>query len=233
MEDSSKKSWNEQLKEWVEGSGKSITQISQNIGIPRSTLGDYMNGKTKEINNDLRRQQLYNLTNLECFKESYTPNISKAQPKSVKILTRPPRRRQPQESGLESKTHKQDVLSELKQVQSEILDIITDKYAGKATGLQKLKSHLLKAQKYQPTIEQRVEGIMELFDVLAEEVSYFRIADERERQQLVEKLKKEPGSFSYVNQIVNILYHGKSIDDWLLLNEPPHRIKKILKEREK
>lgn len=110
------------------------------------------------------------------------------------------------------------------------LEKLAEELALKLTGSQKLKSGLLKIQIYQPSAQQRVDAIMELLDVLSEEVDYFRSASEEEKKILVERLQKEPESFGYVSQILNIIYSGKNINSWMLMTQPPSKLKRIIQQ---
>ena len=73
---------------------------------------------------------------------------------------------------------------------------------------------------------------MELLDVLGEEVDYFRTASAEEKMVLIERLQSEPESFSYATQMLNVIYSGKKIDSWMLMAQPPSRIKRLTKKGE-
>lgn len=204
--------WNQQLSEWFSKSGKTITQINQETGIPKSTLGDYIHGKSKHLDriSPDRLKILHNLTGLTCF-EYTSPKIEMSEPE---------------------KLTKGDMggISEIAKRGKDAIDRIVEKTTSELSGIQKLEEGLLKAQQYEPTTQQRADAIMELLDVLSEEIDYFRTAPEEEVKVLSQRLQEEPESFGYVSQILNILYSGKKLDSWMLLSQPPSKIKKITKK---
>jgi len=95
------------------------------------------------------------------------------------------------------------------------------------SGMQKLEKGLLQAQRYRPSAQQRTDAIMELLDVLSEEVDYFRTASEDEKRVLVKRLQREPESFGYVSQMLNVIYKGQKLDSWMLMAQPPSRLKRL------
>lgn len=63
------KTWNEQFADWCKNSGKNVIELSREIGIPDSTLYDYIHGNSANLNkvSAERRAILYKLTGLGCF----------------------------------------------------------------------------------------------------------------------------------------------------------------------
>lgn len=231
------KTWNQQLSEWYKDSGKSISQIVAECGIPQKSISEYINGTRTNLDRISleRKDVLYKLTGLECFKVK-SPQIEMSEPKEVdeklptnqygklkefeQVLT------QPDLGSILGKT-----FSEIIQPVKEGLNKIIEQATSDLTGEQKLKTGLLKAQLYRPTTEQRTNAIMELLDILSEEIDYFRTAPDKEKQVLVERLQKEPESFGYITQMLNIIYGGKKLDSWMLMAQPPSKLKKIMRNK--
>lgn len=210
--------WNEQLAAWFSAIGKSIGEISRESGIPRTSFKDYVRGRVKDLDR-LSYQRiglLYRLTGLKCF-EHIGARIPIPEPTSEVPETRGYIR----EIEATGRTLKQRVDQLVEQAITEC-DL---------TGRERLEAGLLKARRYSPSPEQRVDAILELLDVLSEEVDYFRTAPDSEVDVLVGRLKKEPESFGYVTQMLNVIYSGKGRDNWMLLMQPPSKTKKILMRR--
>ncbi len=222
MEAEEQKTWNEQFAEWCRNSGKNLMQISQEIGIPYNTLFNYKNRDVTNIDkiNPERRDILYKATGLECFK--YAPRIEMPEPKKYQEPT---------------------YIGKLRSIGSEILsatrkgrdgiDKVVEEAISQIPGREKLEAGLLKAQRYNPDAKHRVDAIMEIIDILAEEVDYFRTAPNGDKAILVERLKNEPESFGYVSQMLNILYKGEGVDKWMLMAQPPSKIKRIIRGESK
>ncbi len=222
MESEEQKTWNQQFAEWCRNSGKNLMQISQEIGIPYNTLFNYKNADVKNVDkiSPGRRDILYKTTGLECFK--CTQRIEILEPKKYK-----------------EPTH----VRKLKSIGSEILDAarkgkesidrVVEEAISKIPGREKLEAGLLKAQRYNPDAKQRADAIMEILDILAEEVDYFRTAHNGDKGILIERLKKEPESFGYVSQMLNILYKGEGVDKWMLMAQPPSKIKRVIRGESK
>jgi hypothetical protein len=229
-EDSEDMTWNEQLRTWLRDSGKSKAQLHRESGIPSSTLSDYTSGKVVnlEMVSPERRRILYEATKLECFKYQ-GPRINmprsggpKEEGHETEVGVREP-------SGEEYLVIMGKVIADIVRNGREGIDRLVEEASSELTGNQKLNSGILKAQRYDPTLIERTDAIMELFDVLSEEVSYFRTATDKERKVLIDRIQKEPESFGYVQQMFNIFYSGKQIDSWMTMAEPPSKIKKILR----
>jgi|TARA_B100001971_G_scaffold144685_1_gene133844 hypothetical protein len=225
------KTWNQQLAEWYKifrNGGKCMNDIKKITNIPRSTFGDYIHGRSKNINNmsQDRRKALYELTKLECF-EYEGPKIQMLKPKDKIPGKYPPIpiKNLEKEQG---EYGDMKILNIAKQGKKNI-DQIVNQITSQLTGREKLETGLLKSQQYKPNAQQRTDAIMELLDVLSEEVDYFRTASDDEKNVLIKKLQKEPESFGYVTQMLNIIYSGKKIDSWMLMAQPPSKIKKIKK----
>ena len=64
------KTWNSQLAEWYHRSDKTMRQIQDESGIPLDSFKDYVGGRVTRLDKISlkRRQELYKLTGLECFK---------------------------------------------------------------------------------------------------------------------------------------------------------------------
>jgi hypothetical protein len=96
-------------------------------------------------------------------------------------------------------------------------------------GLLKLKAGLMKTQRYHPDARERSDAIIELIETLGNEVDYFRTAREDERQILNKKLRENSDSLGYATQMLNVIYSGKGIDSWMLMSQPPARVRKMMK----
>lgn len=213
------KPWNQQLKDWIKDSGKSQTQLSFELGIPRSTLRGYINGIcTLKLIKPENLMKLYEVTGLECFKYS-TPTISMEAPKDISADDS--KKDTESDFGKELSTQ---IRKGKEGIEKAINDILSNIPGGK-----KLELGLLKAQLYNPSVAQRVDAIMQLLEVLSEEIDYFRSASSEEKKILVERLQSDPQNYSYVHQMLNVIYQGKQLDAWMLLAQPPSKIKKILK----
>ena len=225
-QESTPKTWHEQLKDWYKNSGKFVGQISRETGIPRSTFGDYITGKPKDLSRmpQERINLLYNLTGLDCFKYE---EIKIEMPYSSNNLTESPQKTQttPYKSVDPNKS-----ISDLIKQGKEGIERLVEQTLSNIPGIEKLKSGVLKAQLYNPSAKQRAEAIMELLDILAEEVDYFRTADGTDRDILIKNLQRNPESFGYVTQMLNVIYSGKKIDSWMLMSQPPSKIKKLNKK---
>ncbi|VVB77857.1 Uncharacterised protein [uncultured archaeon] len=205
------KNWNEELRDWYKKGERSMEQISRETGIPRPTLRDYIAGAITDLDrvSGERRMQLYNLTGLEFFK------VEEGYEKKPNLV--PGRKKKRSKIVIENKnTRKKESII----IQNNL------------TGIQKLEAGLLKCQEYKPSYEKRADAVMELLDVLAEEIDYYRSASSNERSVLVDRLKKDPESFSYVTQILNVIYQGKQMDAWMMMIEAPSKIKRIRRERQ-
>ena len=83
--------WNQQFAKWFNDGGKSLKETSKKIGIPRSTLGDYIHGRITDLGKMTpeRRNALYSLTKLECFKQGQ-PRIEMSEPGPSRTLVKKP-----------------------------------------------------------------------------------------------------------------------------------------------
>jgi len=223
MTETDRKSWNKELEKWFTDSGQTILQLSEKSGIPRGTLGDYIKGRIINLDKILpeRRKSLYELTGLEVF---YHEGVQIAFPKT----SQEPTFRSAGDDEISRRTGAR-LEAYARQAKKGIDDLL-----GEATsnfpGLQKLNAGLLKSQRYSPTAQQRAEGIMELLDVLAEEIDYFRTSTSEEKKALVDRLQRDPESFGYISQMLNVIYSGKGLDNWMLLSQPPSKIKRATKK---
>jgi hypothetical protein len=230
--------WNEQLHEWYKNSGKSPKEILNETGIPKSTFRDYVSGRTSDLNKIApeRLKTLYDLTGLVCFKKE-TPNIPMPEAEKVeksylnekKVLNEFSEALQESQYQSDQAFYKLlgDTVKDMMSTGKEGLDKILDDFSSKLSGGEKFQAGLLKSQRYQPSPTDRADAIMELLDVLSEEVDYFRTAPEKEKKILVERLQKDPESFGYASQMLSIIYSGKKLDSWMLMAQPPSKIKKI------
>ncbi|MBU0760299.1 MAG: helix-turn-helix domain-containing protein [Nanoarchaeota archaeon] len=211
-------SWNERLRRLQINSGKSIGQLARETGIPRSTLGDYVHGKITDLNriSPERLDALYELTNDECFKYERT---------KIEMPERTP------QSPEDFETMTGKILSNIMNEGKSGIDNLMEQFTEQMTGGQKLEAGLLKAQRYRPTPEQRAGAIMELLDVLSEEVDYFRTAPKVEKDVLVKRLQENPESFGYATQMLGIIYSGKSLDTWMLMAQPPSRLRNLRRDK--
>ncbi len=221
MTEEASKTWNEQLADWCKNSGKNISELAREAGINPDTFKEYVSGRrVKNIGgiNPEKRDALYKLTGLEFFKYQGA-RIEISSPKPYQEVNKQ------EEASLGS------VISELARKGKESIDKIVEQTSSELRGNQKLEQGLLKAQQQKPTAEKRTEAIIELLDVLAEEVDYFRTAPAYEKKLLTERLQKEPESFGYITQMLNIIYNGKQIDSWMLMAQPPSKIKRLREQR--
>ena len=169
MEEESK-TWNQQLAEWYHNSGKTISQISAEAGITRGTFSNYINSYIRHLSrvSPEKRRILYKLTGLECFKDEYQ-KIEMSKPKKYQEPS-------PIEQS-ELKILTSEVLEHAKKGK-ESIDSVVEQTTSHLPGREKLELGLLKAQRYAPTAQQRTNAIMELMDILAEEIDYFRTASD-------------------------------------------------------
>jgi len=215
--------WNAQLKQWCESQGKRLSDIAKEIGMPRQSLHNYAEGVSTEIDriSGERRMQLYAATGIEAFKVEggYTP-------KPTLIPGNRKGKKRTQRIVDTSRAHGriEDTSRTYEKVDPSVV-------RDGLTGIQKLEAGLLQFQQYRPSPEKRAEAVLELIDVLAEEVDYYRSASAEERRVLVERLKQNPESFGYATQILNVLYQGKQIDSWMMMAQPPSKIRRIRGER--
>jgi hypothetical protein len=202
-----------------------MTQIEEQTGIPRSTFGDYVRGRISDLDRIApgRLKVLYDLTGLDCFKYE-VPKIEMLEPGRKPEYASRSREKAEEYVKADAKE-----LSEIARQGKARIDKVVEKIAEQLRGGQRLGAGLLKYQQYKPSVHQRTEAIMELLDVLGEEVDYFRTAPENEKKVLVDRLQSEPESFGYVTQMLNIIYSGKKIDSWMLMAQPPSKIKKLTK----
>jgi len=221
MEDSNQ-DWNSELANWHRKSGKTISAIAREGGIPKTSFSEYLSGKVKDLGklSEERKDALYKLTGLECFKTSYPAiNLNKINGTEV-----------PQNNG-KGYSPKNDTYSpgesmgEIVNSSKKGIENIVEKATSGLSGIQKLRAGLLKSQQY--GANERADAIMELLDILSEEVDYFRTAKENEKDILNSKLKENPESFGYVSQMLNIIYQGKKLDSWMLMAQPPSRMKRL------
>ena len=227
MTEESRKDWNKQLEEWFTASGKTIPQLSNESGIPRGTLGDYISGRITTLDkiSPDRRKTLYELTGLEVF---YIKGVQIEFPKTSSEKSQGPTSRRVDDAELSRRVGAR--LDVYARQAKEGIDALVGEATTNLTGLQKLDAGALKSQRYSPTVKQRTEGVMELLDVLAEEIDYFRTATSEEKKVLVDRLQRDPESFGYISQMLNVIYSGKGLDNWMLLSQPPSKIKRATKK---
>jgi len=203
----------EQLRQWyhTQGSTKERGKVVKAAGIPMATWQDYVSGtiNLENITAD-RKRLLYQMTGLECFRQ-----------KGQSIETS-------QATSETSSSNQQ--LSEVAKYGKQQIDKVVLAATSQLSGIQKLEAGLLQAQQYQPSAQQRTDAIMELLDILASEVDYFRTANDSEKTVLVDTLQQDPQSFGYITQMLNIIYQGKNLDNWMLMAQPPAKIKNIMRK---
>lgn len=208
MAEPESKTWSQQLAEFVSKSGKTASQVAREMGFKDSTFRDYVSGRQSKLESisPERRKILYLKTRLECFKteDSTSPAT--------------------QEPNLDS------AVSELFKLGRDGVERIVTQLVSQLNTDKTSKLALLKAKLYHPSAEQRTSMIMELLDVLCEEVDYFRTSPAEETKVLVDRLQKEPASFGYVTQMLNVIYGGKAIDSWMRQAQPPSKLKKMMRE---
>ncbi|MAH03786.1 hypothetical protein CMI39_03305 [Candidatus Pacearchaeota archaeon] len=217
-EDFKDKTWNDQLSRWYDDFKKSGKRMKDITKIPNSTFGDYIHGRSKDIDKISieRRKALYELTKLECFKYE-EPKIEMNKPKDQSI-------------GKYLSKNNLEGIPDIARQGKKNIDEIINQITSQLKGREKLEAGLLKSQQYKPNVLQRTDAIIELLDVLSEEVDYFRTASDDEKNVLIKRLQKEPESFGYVTQMLNIIYSGKKIDSWMLMIQPPSKIKRLTKK---
>lgn len=226
-ETSEGKTWNQELVGWFEKSGKSFKNIKDESGIPRSSFSDYIHSRVTDLGriSSERLGVLYSLTGLECFKYE-TPRIEVSEPRE-----RVPKEYGGAQEGSSRVGQGRHIVDMAKQKKGDI-ERTVDQAASQLTGRERLEAGMLKAQRYSPEVGERADAIMELLDVLGEEIDYFRTAPENEKKVLIERLQEEPESFGYVSQMLNIIYGGKKMDSWMLMVQPPSKIKRLTKGRQ-
>ena len=206
------KTWNQQLRDWYVNQGTAYQRSGKirDIGIPRKTMNNYINGKTKNLSNisSERKQILYSLTGLEIF------NTEKPQSQldSEHVF------------DYSENAEFSEAISELQNGLTQLVQSTVEKLG--LPNNERLRQGLTKSQQYQASAEQRADGVMELLDMVAAEVDYFRTASEDETKILVDKLKADPDSFGYATQMINILYEGKQINNWMLIAQPPTKLRR-------
>jgi hypothetical protein len=221
------KTWNQQLAEALKKKGLTPSQALKTPELrntfKRSTLDDMIYNRTKNLHlvAPKRILALYKLTNLGIFREAYI-QVTKQDPKSaagfeLEERTKPLKYGE----GLSQLTSEVD---EIKKKVDGLVERLTDQLPGQL----KLKHGLLKVQRYSPSAEQRADALMEVLDLGAEIVDYFRTASGSERQILVKKLKRNPESYGYLTKMLNVLYKDEGVESWMRTMQPPHRVKKVL-----
>lgn len=213
--------WNQKFTKWVNDSGSSVREIAITTSISRGSIHDYTTGRVTEMDRVSRRNRkiLYDLTGIPEFKYD---GIDKPEEEKPIIELKPNYERQ----------DNYERLSETIKGLKEGIDRLVAERLECLPGNQRFLEGLLQSQIQKPTVKQRAGAIMEIIDVLAEEVDYFRTASDDERKELVASLKREPESYGYVTQLLNVIYSGKQLDNWMLLAQPPARIKKRLNKDE-
>lgn len=214
--------WNAELAKWCQGSGKSLGAISRESGIPRTSFSEYVKGTVKDLGklSKERKDALYKLTSLECFKAGYPAlNLNQAvgaEAPQVDGKNYSPKINAPADG---------ESIKEIVKTCRKGIENIVGMATSDLSGIQKLKSGLLKSQQY--GANERADAIMELLDVLSEEIDYFRTAKIEEKEILTSKLKNDPESFGYVSQMLNIIYQGKKLDSWMLMAQPPSKMRRL------
>lgn len=208
------KQWYEQLADWYKSTEKTFSEIKRATGIPKTTLGTYLHCKVKNLDriSPERRNILYNLTGLECLKYEGL-RIEIGEPRKIERLA-------------------PEVKGDIEKINQEKKDLtmLVKKTGEKLTGMQKLEAGLLKVQQYRPSVQERADAIMEIIEVLSEEADYFRTAPYEEKKLMSERLKKDSESFVYMSKILNILHSGEAFDTWMMLTQPPSKLRNIIKK---
>src|SRR3989344_8801490 len=202
------KSWNQKLNEWFSKSGKKVSDIEK-IGLHSGTFYDYRTGRIKDLSKVSWRNKkiLYELTGLECFNIENHPENQRNEDWRRAVMG-------------ESLTGLEEAVRDLRRA-ARIIEATLEE-----------KGHLvIKARVYSPTPEERADGVMQLIDILAEEVDYYRTATAEERQALVSGLQADPSSFGYVTQMLNAIYNGKSIDSWMMMAQAPSKVRKAVEKK--
>ena len=234
QEKTASKTWNEQLKIWYKASGKSVIALAKDIGIPRSTFEEYIYGRMKNISRIKpdRLGKLYDYTKLECFKYegSQSPRIPVPGEEDYGREDKNPGKNvggRPKGSKNKPKETRIENISDLIRTGRIGIDRIVENIAVQLSAYETVRQGMLKSQRYKPSTEERADAIMETLDILAEEVDYFRTAPDDEKKILVDRLQADPQSFGYASQMLNIIYGGKKLDSWMLMAQPPSKIKRI------
>jgi len=183
--------WNEQLKEWIDGEEKSIAQISREIGINYSTLKNYRNGDIKDLDSISaeNRRALFHYTGLEVFRTGET------------------------ESEF-------DLTRDLNRLGSDV------KKLTKAVAIQLPYDEKLKILKtgYQPSPDERIENVIDIFYLLINELDHFKDKPEY-RKKLTESLNSEHAG--YLVSFLNNLYKEDKMSNWIFqMTSTPKRSKK-------
>jgi hypothetical protein len=214
----SEQSWNEQLKEWYikQGTMRERGKIAKKYGLTADEVGRYTRGDASKLDkiSATTRVKLYRMTGLDFFREGLPDYLFKDEEK--------PKQERKQAY------HDSD-LSQIARIAKQGIDKIVEQTTSQLSGGQKLELGLLKSQSYKPSAEQRADAVIQLLDILAEEIDYYRAASENERQVLVDRLQKDPESFGYITQMLNVIYQGKQIDSWMMMVQPPSKTKRILR----
>tara|TARA_Y100000310_G_scaffold311388_1_gene357603 strand:+ start:1087 stop:1716 length:630 start_codon:yes stop_codon:yes gene_type:complete len=202
--------WHEELKEYLEGTGKTVSELAKESGIPYSSMTRLYRGSITDIGrvHKKRRRELYDFTGLEVLK-SYLDDSDVSERSTGK--------------GLDAEQIARDAREG-----KEAIDGVVERVTAGLSGGEKLKAGLLRVQRYTPDAKQRARGVAELLDVLAEEVHYYTHATSEERKALMAELKGDAGeSYRYAAQLLNIVFDG-GMESWMALTQPPARIRKIV-----
>lgn len=210
--------WNAQLSSWYKSSGLTPTQIKDKTGIPKSSWSDYVSGKITDLGrvSPDRRKILLELTGLEVFRY-HGPRIDMGAPKASPNGSS--RDKTPGPSAYDAGRQK--------------LETAVDEATSDLSGDERFRSGLLKAQRYTPKPEERAQAILELLDVLAEEVDYFRTAPDNEQAMLVEALQSGPESYTYASQMLEIMIRGDQTKSWMTFAQPPSKLRRLNRGRDK
>lgn len=200
------KTWNEQLKEWYQNSGKSQSQIYDEIHIPRGTFSNYISGSIKDLSrvSPERKRLLYQLTGLECFKDEI-PTTELIKPS-------------------------EDVRKSSDDLVSVLLYIDNNLACIKNELIQRLpyyESSVLLRSKYIPTSQERMQIVETAIDTLVEQMNYYKMAPPKEREELVKYLRDlgEVERWGYVvNLLSGINKPGDMPDTFARVLEAPKKI---------
>ncbi len=232
------KSWNQKLEEWFKSSGLKIADVER-AGLSSGTFYDYRTGRITDLSrvSEGNRRKLYSLTHLDCFKvegyeggddlakEAIDSAVVGADDAFVEHITGSKRRTR-SESGNKSLESSTDNLSSAIHDLRRAARVLEQ--AVEASG-----ERIVKVRVYEPTSDERADSVMQLIDLLAESIDHYRTATSDERQVLVDKLKADPSSFGYVTQMINAFYKGENIDSWMMMAQPPSKIRRAMKGEER